>query len=70
MSQTGLLLVLAAVLAVSACHAAERPTRQVFAHYMVCIPRAGGGATVADYMAEMRDAQARGIDGFVLNCGG
>jgi hypothetical protein len=48
----------------------QRPTRKVFAHYMVCIPRAGGGATVADYMAEMREAQARGIDGFVLNCGG
>lgn len=49
---------------------ADRPTRRVFAHYMVCIPRAGGGATVEDYMAEMREAQARGIDGFALNCGG
>jgi glucan endo-1,3-alpha-glucosidase len=42
----------------------------VFAHYMVCIPRAGGDATVADYEREIRDAQARGIDGFALNCGG
>ena len=44
--------------------------RRVFAHYMVCIPTAGGGATVADYQAEIREAQRRGIDGFALNCGG
>ncbi len=62
-----------ALISPSLCQAADnlgRPTRKVFAHYMVCIPRAGGGATVSDYMAEMRAAQARGIDGFVLNCGG
>jgi hypothetical protein len=67
---TGLLLVLGALLSLSLCQAADRPTRRVFAHYMVCIPRAGGDATVADYMAEMREAQACGIDGFALNCGG
>ncbi len=49
--------------------AAPGPHR-VFAHYMVCIPRAGGGATVEDYKGEIQDAQARGIDGFALNCGG
>ncbi|MBM3501590.1 MAG: hypothetical protein FJX74_23290, partial [Armatimonadetes bacterium] len=47
-----------------------RPERGVFAHYMVCNPRAGGDAGVEDYMAEIRDAQAAGIDGFALNCGG
>ncbi|HNX35434.1 MAG TPA: endo-1,3-alpha-glucanase family glycosylhydrolase [Kiritimatiellia bacterium] len=44
--------------------------RCVFAHYMVCIPTYGGNATVADYQREIRDAQAAGIDGFALNCGG
>jgi len=44
--------------------------RRVFAHYMVCVPRAGGGATLEDYKAEIRAAQRRGIDGFALNCGG
>lgn len=45
-------------------------SRRVFAHYMVCVPRAGGGATVEDYKAEIGAAQRRGIDGFALNCGG
>jgi len=65
-----LVIVLGLFMLAGLAHAADRPTRKVFAHYMVCIPRAGGGATVQDYMAEMRDAQARGIDGFALNCGG
>ncbi len=42
----------------------------VFAHYMVCIPTHGGSSTLSDYQREMREAQARGIDGFALNCGG
>lgn len=44
--------------------------RLVFAHYMVCIPTHGGGSKVADYQREIQEAQARGIDGFALNCGG
>ncbi len=64
------LLVLCLAVLVAPARAADRPTRKVFAHYMVCIPRAGGGATVPDYLAEMREAQTRGIDGFALNCGG
>ena len=45
------------------------PGKFVFAHYMVCIPTVGAGATVADYKKEIEEAQSRGIDGFVLNCG-
>jgi glucan endo-1,3-alpha-glucosidase len=37
---------------------------------MVAWPRGGPQATVASYQAEFRDAHARGIDGFALNCGG
>ena len=44
--------------------------KKVFAHYMVCCPAAGGGATVADFQNEIRAAQAHGLDGFALNCGG
>jgi hypothetical protein len=44
--------------------------RKVFAHYMVCIPTYGGDSKVADYQREIRAAQAAGIDGFALNCGG
>jgi glucan endo-1,3-alpha-glucosidase len=51
-------------------NAAKPPPRLVFAHYMVCIPTHGGGSEVADYQREIREAQARGIDGFALNCGG
>jgi hypothetical protein len=50
--------------------AAESSPKLVFAHYMVCIPTHGGGSKVADYQKEIREAQARGIDGFALNCGG
>lgn len=66
-------LSLAAVLLLStlACaDSVDRPTRKVFAHYMVCIPTAGGNATLEDYQDEIREAQKRGIDGFALNCGG
>jgi hypothetical protein len=72
LSPTALFLGLCVLLSLSVSQAADnpqRPTPKVFAHYMVCIPRAGSRATVADYMAEMREAQARGIDGFTLNCG-
>ncbi len=44
--------------------------RKVFAHYMVCIPTYGGDSKIADYQREIRAAQAAGIDGFALNCGG
>jgi len=50
--------------------AAERLRKRVFAHYMVAWPRGGPHATVAAYESECRDAHARGIDGFALNCGG
>ncbi len=43
--------------------------RLVFAHYMVCCPRAGPNVTVEDFEAEIREARAVGIDGFALNCG-
>ena len=42
----------------------------VFAHYMVCCPTAAQSATLDDFKNEIREAQARGIDGFALNCGG
>jgi len=44
--------------------------RFVFAHYMVCIPTYGGGSGIGEYQREIRAAQAAGIDGFALNCGG
>ncbi len=46
------------------------PVKQVFAHYMVCCPTAGGSATLEDYKREIQEAQKRGLDGFALNCGG
>jgi glucan endo-1,3-alpha-glucosidase len=39
----------------------------VFAHYMVCNRDYGG--SVAGYERDIKEAQAAGIDGFVLNCG-
>ncbi|MGX7002173.1 endo-1,3-alpha-glucanase family glycosylhydrolase [Caballeronia sp. KNU42] len=50
--------------------AAQSLRKRVFAHYMVAWPRGGPAATVASYESECRDAHARGIDGFALNCGG
>jgi glucan endo-1,3-alpha-glucosidase len=47
----------------------EHP-RLVFAHYMVCCPRAGLQPSVDEMLSEVRDAAEAGIDGFVLNCGG
>ncbi|TDN70720.1 glycoside hydrolase family 71 protein [Paraburkholderia sp. BL10I2N1] len=44
--------------------------KRVLAHYMVAWPRGGPNACIDDYIAEVRDAQQRGIDGFALNCGG
>ncbi|MBN8709927.1 MAG: glycoside hydrolase family 71 [Verrucomicrobia bacterium] len=44
--------------------------RLVFAHYMATLSPAGPGATVEDYEKEIREAQAHGIDGFAINCGG
>jgi hypothetical protein len=37
---------------------------------MVAWPRGGPQASIESYRAEFRDAHARGIDGFALNCGG
>ena len=49
--------------------AAGRWPRQVFAHYMMCCPRAGPAATLADFRQDIEDAAAAGIDGFALNIG-
>jgi hypothetical protein len=62
--------VLAGLLALSLAARAGDEGRKVFAHYMVCIPTYGGDSAAADYQREMRAAQAAGIDGFALNCGG
>lgn len=43
--------------------------KYVFAHYMVCCPVKGPGASVDDYKDEIRSAQKYHIDGFALNCG-
>lgn len=43
--------------------------KYVFAHYMVCCPVKGPGASVEDYKEEIRSAQKYQIDGFALNCG-
>ena len=48
---------------------APQPVKQVFAHYMICIPTYGGSQKLEDYQREIKDAQQRGIDGFALNCG-
>ena len=37
---------------------AARPMRKVFAHYMVCIPTAGGGATIEDYKREILEPRS------------
>mgnify|MGYP001016929192 CR=1 FL=1 len=50
--------------------ASDDSRKYVFAHYMVCCPAAGGGATVEDYQRDIQEAQRRGLDGFALNCGG
>jgi len=42
-------------------------TKLVFAHYMVCFKDYNNG--VAGYRQDIQDAQAIGVDGFVLNCG-
>ena len=62
--------VLLSMLGLAACALAADSDKKVFAHYMVCMPTYGGDSTVADYQREIRAAQAAGIDGFALNCGG
>jgi hypothetical protein len=58
------------LLAMGQAALASQAEKKVFAHYMVCIPTYGGDSKVADYQREIRAAQAAGIDGFALNCGG
>jgi glucan endo-1,3-alpha-glucosidase len=56
---------------------AQAQERLVFAHYMVCCPRAlispagtaTGVATVDDFLEDIQEAHRAGIDGFALNCG-
>jgi len=55
--------------------AAAEPARKednkpmVFAHYMVCFATYGEAAGVEGYKREIREAEAAGIDGFILNVG-
>ncbi len=42
--------------------------KKVFAHYMVCCPTYG--ESIDSLKKEIKEAQAGGIDGFALNCGG
>ena len=67
-SLLGLLVLGMTVLAQTA--GAGDSAKKVFAHYMVCIPTYGGNSKIEDYQREIRAAQAAGIDGFALNCGG
>lgn len=67
-----LILLLALLLIDSAVYAAEvkgkvKPAHYVFANYCVCF--ASYGETIEGYQREIREAQAVGIDGFVLDCG-
>ena len=69
--RAGLLATLAPRQLLAAGAAGKTDQRKyVFAHYMVCCPAAGSGATVADFKCEIHEAQTRGLDGFALNCGG
>ncbi len=64
-------ILLVASLGIWGPKALAQPVRKmVFAHYMVCCPFAGGTVTVGDFEREIRIAQAYGLDGFALNCGG
>lgn len=58
-----------ATLAGQAAYGSDVP-KLVFAHFMVCCDAAGGSPTVETYMSEIQYAQAHGVDGFALNCGG
>ena len=62
--------VMLGVLALGQAAMAADSEKRVFAHYMVCIPTYGGDSKIEDYQREIRAAQAAGIDGFALNCGG
>lgn len=44
--------------------------KMVFAHYMVCCPAKGLGATVEDFEREFATARTYGLDGFALNVPG
>ncbi|WFU39433.1 endo-1,3-alpha-glucanase family glycosylhydrolase [Bradyrhizobium sp. CB82] len=44
--------------------------KMVFAHYMVCCPTNGLGATVEDFEHEIAIARTYGLDGFALNVPG
>src|SRR3569833_2627330 len=62
-----------AVLMASTSTPANAQTKLVFAHYMVTNQDYGANVNndkVQGYMREIQQAQAAGIDGFILNCGG
>ena len=62
-----------AVLMATTITPAHAQTKMVFAHYMVTNQDYGAnvnGDKVQGYMREIQQAQAAGIDGFILNCGG
>ncbi len=55
------------MLITSAQRAPAAAAHYVFAHYMVCF--ATYGQTIAGYQREIQEAQAAGIDGFILDIG-
>lgn len=63
-----LILVALATLFLSTISFGQQPEHKVFAHYMVCCPF--HSADIAGFKKDILDAQAAGIDGFALNCGG
>ncbi|HEY3379297.1 MAG TPA: endo-1,3-alpha-glucanase family glycosylhydrolase [Armatimonadota bacterium] len=73
LGRAGVCLALLVLIAVSATVArtaeanTATPKRYVFANYCVCF--ASYGETLDGYKREIREAQAAGIDGFVLDCG-
>src|SRR3569833_2426106 len=67
------LVAIFAVLLASTSTPVHAQTKMVFAHYMVTIQDYGAninGDKVQGYMREIQQAQAAGIDGFILNAGG
>ena len=63
--------VMAGILALGLAARAGDEGRKVFAHYMVCIPGAGGrGSRWRTTRREITGRPGGGIDGFALNCGG
>ncbi|HEY3331579.1 MAG TPA: endo-1,3-alpha-glucanase family glycosylhydrolase [Capsulimonadaceae bacterium] len=67
MTRHGIRVLIVAALAVLSMSPVHAQTKLVFANYMVCNRDFGG--SVEGYKKDIRDAQAYGIDGFVLDAG-